>query len=83
MIYLIKGWSQDQRRFIETAYTKQQVWQFLKAEIKWRKEVRQWLRAEGVSGHVLKLRRKGQPEAPFYINRKARRAFLRNVRRAA
>lgn len=63
-------------------YSKQQVWQFLKAEAKWKRQVRQWLRAEGVPRHILIERRHGRPEAPRYNNRAARRARLRAIRRS-
>ena len=63
-------------------YTKQQVWAFLKAERKWQDKVSQWLRAEGVSGHVLSERRLGRPEQPRLLNRAARRARQRAFRRA-
>jgi len=65
----------------ETPYTKQEVWQYLKAEAKWKRQVRQWLRAEGVPRHVLMERRRGRPEQPRYNNRAARRARKREFER--
>jgi hypothetical protein len=53
----------------------QQLWDWLKAERRWQDKVRQWLRAEGVSKHVLIQRRKGHPEAPQRFNRAARRRW--------
>lgn len=58
------------------------LWQWLKAEMKWKRQVRQWLRAEGVPRHILIERRHGRPEAPMYNNRAARRARLRAIRRS-
>lgn len=54
-------------------YTKAQLWDWLKAERKWQDKVRQWLRAEGVSRHVLIERRRGRPEAAMRFNRATRR----------
>lgn len=73
MTYLIDG----------VEYTKQQVWQWLKAESFWKRKVRQWLRAEGVSRHILIERRRGRPEAPRSNNRAARRAYQRSIKRIA
>ena len=61
--------------------SKTQVWDWLKAERRWQDKVRQWLRAEGVSGLVLAQRRRGQPEAPKVWNRASRRAFQRQFKR--
>lgn len=58
-------------------YTKQQVWDWLKAERKWQDKVRQWLRAEGVSPLVLMERRRGRPEPTRVYNRATRRAMRR------
>ncbi|MDV6975281.1 hypothetical protein [Mycobacterium intracellulare] len=65
-----------------TFVTKRELWQWLKAESKWKRQVRQWLRAEGVPRHVLIERRHGRPEAPMRVNRAARRARLRAIRRS-
>ena len=62
-------------------YTKQQLWDWLKAERQWGDKVRQWLRAEGVSGHVLRLRRRGIADAPVLTGRAARRARRINWKR--
>ncbi|AUV62003.1 hypothetical protein KIV63_gp41 [Mycobacterium phage SWU2] len=61
-------------------YTKAQVWDWLKAERKWQDKVRQWLRAEGVSKHVLAERRRGRPYPPPVINRASRRALRRRLK---
>lgn len=67
---------------IWTFVSKSELWQWLKAEAKWKRQVRQWLRAEGVPRHVLMERRRGRPEQPRYKNRAARRARERAFRRA-
>ena len=76
MTYLIENHTGNKQY-----YTKQEVWQWLKAEMKWKRAVEQWLRAEGVPRHVLMERRHGRPEAPRYKNRAAKRAQVRSLRR--
>lgn len=67
------------------APTKQELWQWLKAERQWQDKVHQWLRVEGVNNHVLAERRLGRPEQPGSFNRAARRArkreFMRSLKR--
>jgi hypothetical protein len=59
----------------------QQVWDWLKAEARYAVAVKRWLRAEGVSEHVLRERRLGRPEAPRRMNRAAVRAFRKQLRK--
>lgn len=63
--------------------TQRQLWAWLKAERQRADKVRQWLRAEGVSEHILKLRRAGHPEQPQRSNRAARRRMSNNWERIA
>lgn len=63
-----------------TPTTQQQVWDWLKAEARYRVGVRRWLRQEGVSEQVLTLRRMGKPEQPRSSNRAARRRMRKLVR---
>lgn len=55
-------------------YAKQELWDWLKTERKWKDKAHQWLRAEGVDGNTLENRRQGKPEAPRSNNRSGRRA---------
>jgi len=64
-------------------HPKQSLWDWLKAERKWQDKARQWLRAEGVSEHVLKLRRRGIADPPLLTGRAARRRARKGFKRVA
>lgn len=68
---------------VRTFVTKQGLWDWLKAERQWRDKVHQWLRAEGVPGHILSERWAGRPERPHTANRAARRRTGKSVKRVA
>ncbi|AJD82464.1 hypothetical protein SHEEN_46 [Mycobacterium phage Sheen] len=58
----------------------QKIWAWLKAERRWQDQEKRRQKHEGLSEHVLRLRRQGIYFPPPRINRASRRALLRRLK---